>query len=188
MKTILLTLVATAALAGLPSFAGAAPAAPTAPARSAEADTAVKAMFEAMEMRRNMVAMYAELQKTMPAMLQRQAVAMVQADTRLDAAQKRQALDRIERMLPAMAESIGRILGDQALVDEMIAAMVPLYTRHYTAEEIRQLTAFYSSPVGRKMMALTPQLSAEGMAIGQRIMMPRIARLMQDMVQDAQKP
>ncbi|MCA1246990.1 DUF2059 domain-containing protein [Massilia sp. MS-15] len=185
MKTILLTLVATAALAGLPSFAGAAPATP---ATGAEATTAVKAMFDAMEMRRNMVAMYAELQKTMPAMLQRQAVAMVQADTRLDAAQKRQALDRIERMLPALAESIGRILGDQALVDEMIEAMVPLYTRHYTAGEIRQLTAFYSSPVGRKMMALTPQLSTEGMAIGQRIMMPRIARLMQDMVQDAQKP
>ena len=181
MKKFVLALSAAAALSAFPSFAAAADAAET------PAVAATKAMFDAMEMRKNMNAMYAEMQKSMPMLLRQQAVAMIEADPKLDAEQKKQAIAKAEQMLPGVAQAIGKIFNDPALIDEMIKEMVPLYTNNYSVEEIKQLTAFYKSPVGRKMMTLTPKLAAEGMAIGQRIMNPRLGKLMQDVMQELQK-
>lgn len=178
MKKFLLALSTAAALSAFPSFVMAA---------DTPAVAATKAMFDAMEMRKNMNAMYAEMQKSMPMLLRQQAVAMIEADPKLDAEQKKAAIAKAEQMLPGVAQAIGKIFSDQALIDEMINEMVPLYTNNYTVEEIKQLTTFYKSPVGRKMMSLTPKLSAEGMAIGQRIMNPRLGQLMQDVMQELQK-
>ena len=178
MKKFVLALSTAAALSAFPSFAFAA---------DTPAVAATRAMFDAMEMRKNMTAMYAEMQKAMPAMLRQQAVAMIEADPKLNAEQKQQAIAKAEQMLPGVAKAMAKIFNDPALIDEMITEMVPLYTNNYSVEEIRQLTAFYKSPVGRKMMTLTPKLAAEGMAIGQRIMNPRLGKLMQDTMQELQK-
>ncbi len=178
MKKFILALSTAAALSAFPSFAFAA---------DTPAVAATKAMFDAMEMRKNMNAMYAEMQKSMPMMLRQQAVAMIEADPKLNAEQKKEAIAKAEQMLPGVAQAINKIFNDQTLIDEMINEMVPLYASNYTVEEIKQMTAFYKSPVGRKMMTLTPRLAAEGMAIGQRVMNPRLGKLMQDVMQELQK-
>jgi uncharacterized protein len=36
-----------------------------------------------------------------------------------------------------------------------------IYARHFTAEELREVIAFYRTPTGRKLLERTPQLSAE---------------------------
>lgn len=182
MKKFVLALSAAAAIAAFPSFALAAPGA------DPQATAAVNAMFDAMEMRKNMAAMYAQMRQAMPAMMRQQLVGVIQADPKLDAQQKQEAVAKVEQSLPRISQSIGKLLDDPTLIDAMIDEMVPLYANHYTVAEIRQLTAFYQSPVGRKMMAISPTLAAEGMAIGQRVMMPRVGKLMQDMAQEVQKP
>ncbi len=48
-------------------------------------------------------------------------------------------------------------------VDDMIA----IYDRHFTHEEINALLAFYESPLGRKSIAVLPQISAESAAVGE---------------------
>ncbi|MCC2954541.1 DUF2059 domain-containing protein [Massilia sp. IC2-477] len=178
MKKFVLALTAAAAFAAFPSFASAA---------DAQSTAAVKTMFDAMEMRKNMTAMYAEMQKAMPAMMRQQVLAMIQADPQLNAEQKKEAIAKAEQMLPGVAQAVNKVFNDPALIDEMLNEMVPLYANNYTVDEIKQLTTFYKSPVGRKMMTLTPKLSAEGMAIGQRIMTPRLGKLMQDVMQEVQK-
>ena len=182
MKKFVLALSTAAAFAAFPSFALAAPAA------DPQATAAVKSMFDAMEIRKSMTAMYAEMQKAMPAMMRQQLGGMIQADTTITPEQKKAALAKVEQMLPRMSQSLAKIFNDPALIDEMMNEMVPLYTNNYTVAEIKQLTAFYQTPVGRKMMALMPKLGTESMAIGQRIMMPRVGKLMGEMAQDLQKP
>jgi hypothetical protein len=182
MKKFVLAVTAAAAFAAFPSFALAAPGA------DPQATVAVKAMFDAMEMRKNMNAMYAQMQQSIPAMMRQQLGGMIQADPKLNAQQKQEAMAKLEQSLPRMSQSIGKIFNDPTLIDAMIDEMVPLYANNYTVAEIKELTVFYRSPVGRKMMTLSPKLAAEGMAVGQRVMMPRIGKLMQDMAQDVQKP
>ena len=182
MKKFVLSLALAASFTAAPAFAQSAPAA------NPQAVAATKAMLDAMEIRKNMVGMYAEMQKTLPAMMRQQLVAMIQADPSLNAAQKKEAVEKFETKLPGLTQAIGKIFSDPSLIDEMINEMVPLYANNYTVDEIKQLTAFYQSPVGRKMSALMPKLAGESMVIGQRVMNPRIGKLMQDVMQEVQKP
>ena len=178
MKKFALVLAAVAAFAGLPVFAHAADAQTTA---------AAKKLLEVMDARQAMLGSFAEMEKAMPAMMRAQAVSMIQNDASLSAGQKRDAMAKVDKVLPGVAQALNQMFHDPALVDEMLAEMVPLYAYNFTAAEIRELTAFYATPLGRKMMTMMPKLSAESMALSQKIVLPRIGNLMQQALQEAQK-
>lgn len=61
-------------------------------------------------------------------------------------------------------EFAARLRGD---VDRFIELLVPLYDRHLTLDEIRQLIAFYESPLGRRLVEVQPLLAQESMVAGQ---------------------
>ena len=182
MKKFFVSLAAAAAFAALPSFALAAPAA------DPQTTSAVKAMLDAMEVRKLMAAQFAEMEKAMPSMMRAQLSSVVQSDPRMSAEKKQEAMAKVEKMLPTVTRAIGTLFRDPALVEDMIDEMVPLYASNYTTAEIKELTVFYRSPLGRKMLAVTPRLTTESMAIGQRVVTPRLGKLMQDIMQEAQKP
>lgn len=46
--------------------------------------------------------------------------------------------------------------------------MIPIYAKHFTQEEIRQLIHFYKTPVGQKLAATLPAVSQESMIAGQK--------------------
>lgn len=45
--------------------------------------------------------------------------------------------------------------------------MAKIYTESFTEEEIDKILAFYNTPVGKKMVEITPELTKKGMEIGQ---------------------
>lgn len=66
-------------------------------------------------------------------------------------------------------------------VDEMIDAMVPIYQRHLTKEDLTAILAFYSSPVGQKLQREQPAMMQEGMQVGGEIGRRRLGNMMQQM-------
>jgi hypothetical protein len=52
--------------------------------------------------------------------------------------------------------------------DEFNDLVADIYARNFTAAEIREVTAFYHSPVGQKLLEKMPVISQESMAIGQK--------------------
>lgn len=66
-------------------------------------------------------------------------------------------------------------------VDEMIDAMVPIYQKHLTKEDISAILAFYSSPVGQKLQHEQPAMMQEGMQVGGEIGRRRLGTMMQQM-------
>ncbi|MFC3691274.1 DUF2059 domain-containing protein [Chenggangzhangella methanolivorans] len=70
----------------------------------------------------------------------------------------------IRRQLPdASAEAMKGFRADYVRIvtertGELMAETPAVYARHYTAEELRQLVAFYRSPVGRKSLAVMPAI------------------------------
>jgi hypothetical protein len=46
-------------------------------------------------------------------------------------------------------------------VDDLINLVVPAYDKYYTEAEIDQLTVFYKSPLGQKMLASLPMMMQE---------------------------
>ncbi len=64
-----------------------------------------------------------------------------------------------------MAQLIGEEFGKRfpSLVEEM----APIYANNFTNDELRELIAFYDSPIGRKLVEKQPILSQQGAALGQ---------------------
>jgi len=52
-------------------------------------------------------------------------------------------------------------------IPEMLDASAGAYARHFTLEELQQITAFYETPVGRKVVSAMPALMSEMMALGE---------------------
>ena len=66
-------------------------------------------------------------------------------------------------------------------VDEMVDAMVPIYQKHLTKEDMGAILAFYASPVGQKLQREQPAMMQEGMQVGGEIGRKRMATMMQQM-------
>ena len=58
-------------------------------------------------------------------------------------------------------------------VEEILAFTIPSYDKHFTIEEIKELTEFYGTPLGRKLVSVLPDVmkesQAQAMQMGQRI-------------------
>lgn len=61
-------------------------------------------------------------------------------------------------------------------MDEMVQAMIPAYQRHFTHGDIEAMNAFYSSPVGQKVLEELPAVTGEAM----QSMMPILTKYLSD--------
>lgn len=68
-------------------------------------------------------------------------------------------LDIIQNAPPESQEELRTLLRSDALIDRVI----PIYAKHFTPEELKELVTFYKSPVGSKNLKLAPQLMTEVM-------------------------
>jgi len=60
--------------------------------------------------------------------------------------------------------------------------MIPLYAKYFDHEEVRALVAFYQTELGRKTIAVMPQLMQEGAEVGRAWaadVMPRVEEAIQ---------
>ena len=65
-------------------------------------------------------------------------------------------------MVPQMLSAMDARMG------EFTGAIAVLYASHFTADELRQLTAFYRGPVGQKFLQIMPTTMQDSMTIGQK--------------------
>lgn len=71
-------------------------------------------------------------------------------------------------------EILSQALGPSA-IQEMLEATVPVYQRHLTRADLQAMTAFYSSPIGQKLLREQPAMVRESMLAASGIQQ-RIAR------------
>jgi hypothetical protein len=182
---LLMSFAAVTAVVSAPALAqNAAPQAAAAGAVDPAAAAAVRELLKAMDYRNVVAASFKQMTASLPGAIKAGAEAGVRNDPKLSEAERTRKLAEMEQGLPKVIDAINRMYADPALVDEMLEAMVPIYARHYTVDEMRQMAAFYKTPVGQKSLRLMPQLMSEGMQVGQRIMMPRMNKLMQELNQN----
>ena len=81
-------------------------------------------------------------------------------------------LDNIVTTYRSAGVPLGAAMWDEAVkeanVGALIDAMIPLYHKYYTEQEIEALITFYQSPIGKKTIAVMPMLMQESMLIGQQ--------------------
>lgn len=74
--------------------------------------------------------------------------------------------DVSQRTLDAVAIEVNAVFAEN--LGGLRDAVVPLYHKHFTAAEIRELIDFYSTPLGRKSLAVMPELMTDSMRVGQQ--------------------
>ena len=155
-----------------------------APAAAPVAVEATRQMLDAMQVRALMAQSMKQAEELMPAQMRETVSRMLQADATMNNEQKTRALQKFDAELPELVAKMHVLFSDPTLVDDMLAEIEPLYANSFTVDELHQLTAFYRSPLGRKMMANMPKLMAQSTEISNRVMMPRIQKLMSQTMQD----
>jgi len=75
--------------------------------------------------------------------------------------------------------------------DSLKDDIVKIYTDAFTEDELKQVTAFYKTPVGKKMIEKMPELMGKGMQLGLRRVQENqgeLIRMLQEDSQGDQKP
>ena len=74
-------------------------------------------------------------------------------------------LARMKQQIPNVPEKVWKeVEGEFRKVftrETIIEMYAPVYTRHFGPDEVRRLLAFYTSPVGKKLVAETPMIELE---------------------------
>jgi hypothetical protein len=79
-------------------------------------------------------------------------------------------LKKINREIPDAAwEEFTNICTDEMKrsLPELEEPVIAIYDDNFSADEVKQLVAFYQSPVGRKIVSQLPQLMQQSMTMGQ---------------------
>ncbi|MDQ6647276.1 MAG: DUF2059 domain-containing protein [Pseudomonadota bacterium] len=71
------------------------------------------------------------------------------------------------RAVPCVPASYWQGFIDASSSPQLLARMVPIYQKHFTAAEVTGLLKFYRSPLGQKVITQMPVTMAEGMKAGQ---------------------
>jgi len=126
--------------------------------------------------------------------------------------------DLVKKMMEVQSESMQKLMHDQILqdkgtlppdfdkrmkkamadliknmpVDDIIQAMIPAYQDHFTRGDIQAMNAFYSSPVGQKVLEELPAVNQEGIKAALPILSKYLTdwkdRIQQDLEKSSPKP
>lgn len=115
------------------------------------------AMVRMLEVSKTMDAMK-QLAPQITAMMKQQATAEVPADF----------WNLIEKQMVAMYEQI-------------IKAMLPIYQKYLTLDDIKEIIRFYESPVGKKLADSNTKIAMEAMPVAQQIAMENMQKIQAEM-------
>lgn len=71
---------------------------------------------------------------------------------------------------------------DTKFVDRAIELLIPIYQKYFTLEELKEVIAFYRTPIGKKMASAATAMAADGAKIGQQVTMEMIKELKEEVL------
>jgi len=68
-------------------------------------------------------------------------------------------------VIEGLTEEINRVISEN--LPDFVEHVIPIYHKHFTAEEIKQMIEFHSTDLGKKIVRTMPMLMKESMEAGQ---------------------
>lgn len=79
-----------------------------------------------------------------------------------------------------VAGALGNLLKDYP-VDDVLRDMITIYQKHFSESDLKQITAFYSSSVGQKVLREIPAIYAETTRISRARLQPNVNEMMKSL-------
>ena len=77
--------------------------------------------------------------------------------------------------------------GALARTNELIDLMAAVYARNFTVDELRDITAFYRTPTGQKLLEKLPAVMQQAMTAGQQFAQTIVNDMQQRMIEELRK-
>jgi len=135
----------------------------------------IMSLFEAIQLRRTMEA---SQEVAMQSAINTVQQLMRQNGVAVDASRQRE----MEELMKGVVEDVRAVLS----IDEMLEAVIPIYQRHFTTDEVNAIIAFQTSPVGKKVVSLQPvmmQESVQALTPLQQRAMPELTKRLNERMQ-----
>jgi hypothetical protein len=84
-------------------------------------------------------------------------------------------------VMPQLVEAMS------ARSDSFAEAIAVIYARNFSADELRQVTAFYRSPIGQRFLEKMPTIAQESMTMGQKFGQEIAVELRTRMIEELRK-
>ena len=69
---------------------------------------------------------------------------------------------------PEMPDEMLNEMMEELKADDLLESMIPVYSKHFSGADIKELIAFYQSPFGQKVLREMPQIITESNDVGTR--------------------
>jgi hypothetical protein len=78
-----------------------------------------------------------------------------------------------------VASEFDKMFSDYPLED-VLRDMVPIYQSHFSESDLEQVLAFYTSPIGQKVLQEIPAITAEAARVSMARLQPKIDKVMEN--------
>lgn len=93
-------------------------------------------------------------------------------------------------LTPAVRKEMRDFMDEHFRYEDLEPDFIRIYTTHFSAEDMRALAAFYRTPAGMRLVAVTPEMSADIQQVTMARLTTHMPELMQRLMaamQDEQK-
>ena len=132
----------------------------------------VEQFFTAMRLRKNMEMVFEAMREQMKGM----------SDKMMSDKLSTLTPEQQKKFQEAMQGSMDDVM-DAMRFEDLISDMIPVYQKYLTREDLEGVIAFYSSPVGQRLLDKTPAMTTEAM----KISMERMEKVMPEIMAKMQK-
>jgi hypothetical protein len=157
--------------AAAPAPATAAPT-PVSPAQRA----AIKELLDTTKTRDNLARTFQAMSASLPQQMAQAMNARIE-QAAITPEQKQKVRESMNQPFSEAVKEGTSIVTDPKLVDQAVDKLYPVYAKHFTLEDLKQLNAFYKSPLGAKTLVEMPQIINETMQTGVALFQPKLAAL-----------
>jgi hypothetical protein len=77
-------------------------------------------------------------------------------------------IPQFQEVFPDIPNTFWKKFMEKINTDELLNACIPIYNKYYTHDEVKQLIAFYETPIGKKLVEVNSLMAQETAQIGQQ--------------------
>lgn len=105
--------------------------------------------------------------------------------TGISEAEKQALVERSRNSVNSFVSRLATALQTTITYDEMLEKVYyPVYDQYFTEADLQSLIAFYQTPIGRKLISVSPQLTQTSLQLTNQVFAPRIAAIFRQLLQE----
>jgi uncharacterized protein len=108
---------------------------------------------------------------------------MIDSSSTLTPSQKKDAYAKANGRISPLINEFSKYLSEDATYQEILERVYyPTYDQYFTELDLTELISFYETPIGKKLILISPQLSATSQKLTFEVIMPRLSQILSHMM------